>query len=281
MWRQFIKEVGSENCKTNYRPISILPTLSKFCESIIHERLLSHCLENKIITDKQAAFLKGDSTISQPLYLVHLIRTNWGKGKITHVLFLDICAVFDKIWHKGLLAKLQQIRISDAVLTLFTSYLSNRKQCVVVDGIKFPFIDINAGVPQGSRLGPHLFILYSNDIVNILIFADDCTLLASGVDPSQTGEILNRDLVRISVWAELRKLTFSAGKSKEMVFSNKMLNNSPTLLLGNIIINRSVQCPYPWLVPSDKLNNELGWENMGSRINCLGTIILLLFFKHF
>ena len=237
------KRIGSKNCKSNYRPISILPTLSKVCESIIHERLLSHCIANDIITDRQAAYLKGDSTISQLLYIVHHIRTSWGKGNISHGLFLDISSAFDKVWHAGLLAKLEQIGISEAVLNLFTSYLSNRKQCVVVDGVKSPFMNIEAGVPQGSRLGPLLFIIYINDIVDnlesdILIFADDCSLLASGLDPAETAEQLNRDLVKISAWADRWKVTFNAGKTKDIIFSNKMLNNSPPLLFKDNFIQR-------------------------------------------
>ena len=237
------KRIGSKNCKSNYRPISILPTLSKVCESVIHERLLSHCIDNDIISERQAAYLKGDSTISQLLYLVHQIRTSWGKSKIAHGLFLDISAAFDKVWHKGLLAKLEQIGISDAVLTLFNSYLSNRKQCVVVDGVKSSMMDIQAGVPQGSRLGPLLFIIYINDIVEgleseILIFADDCSLLASGTDPAETAEQLNRDLHKISNWADKWKVLFNAGKTKDIIFSNKMLNNSPPLIFNENFINR-------------------------------------------
>ena len=87
---------------------------------------------NDLITERQAAYLKGDSTITQLIYLVHQIRTSWGKSKIAHGLFLDISAAFDKVWHNGLLAKLEQIGISGAFLTIFKSYLSNRKQCVVV-----------------------------------------------------------------------------------------------------------------------------------------------------
>ena len=133
-----------------------MPTLSKVCESVIHERLLSHCINNDIITDKQAAYLKGDSTISQLLFLVHQIVTSWGKAKIAHGLFLDISAAFDKVWHKGLIAKLEQIGVAYSVLALFISFFSNRKQCVVVVGVKSHFVEIQAGVPQGSRLGPHL-----------------------------------------------------------------------------------------------------------------------------
>ena len=219
------KRSGSKNCKANYRPISILPSLSKVCESIIHERLLSHCISNHIITDKQAAYLKGDSTISQ-------------QG-----VFLDISSAFDKVWHKGLLAKLEQNGISQTVLALFNSYLTNRKQCVVVDGVKSPFVDIKAGVPQGSRLGPLLFIIYINDIVDnlesdILIFADDCSLLASGLHPDETVEQLNRDLIKISAWADRWKVTFNAGKTKDIIFSNKVLNNSPPLLFNNDFIQR-------------------------------------------
>ena len=118
------KRVGSKNSKTNYRPISILPTLSKDCESIIHERLLSHCTHYNLITERQAAYLKGDSTMTQLIYLVHQIRKSWGQAKLSHGLFLDISAAFDKVWHKGLLAKLEQIGISGAFLTIFQSYLS-------------------------------------------------------------------------------------------------------------------------------------------------------------
>ena len=237
------KRSGPKNCKTSFRPISILPTLSKVCESIIHERLLSHCLENNVITDRQAAYLKGDSTISQLLYIVHYIRTSWGKANITHGLFLDISAAFDKVWHNGLIAKLEQIGIDGMLLNLFKSYLNNRKQLVVVDGLKSSLLDVNAGVPQGSRLGPLLFIIYINDIVNdleseILIFADDTTLLARGKDPAETAAQLNRDLVKISAWATQWKVTFNAGKTKDIIFSNKLLNNSPPLIFNNEIINR-------------------------------------------
>ena len=237
------KRVGSKNSKLNYRPISILPSLSKVCESIIHERLLSHCTHFKIITERQAAYLKGDSTITQLIYLIHQIRLSWGQSKIAHGLFLDISAAFDKVWHKGLLSKLEQIGVTGSFLDIFISYLSNRKQCVVIDGIKSDLVEIQAGVPQGSRLGPLLFLIYINDIViglenEILLFADDCSLLATGLDPNETAEKLNRDLVKISCWAQKWKVTFNAGKSKDVIFSNKFLNNSPPLVFNENFIDR-------------------------------------------
>ena len=145
----------------------------------------------------QAAYIKGDSTISQLLYLVDFIRKAWGKGNISQGIFLDISSAFDKVWHKGLLSKLLQIGIEDKAFNLFSSYLSNRKQVVVVEGVKSDFMNVEAGIPQGSRLGPLLFIIYINDIINdleseILIFADDTTLITQGEDPLQTSEKLNR-----------------------------------------------------------------------------------------
>ena len=147
------------------------------------------------------------------------------------------------MWHKGLLAKLFQIGIDSTFLDLFHSYLTNRRQCVVIDQAKSNLIPITAGVPQGSRLGPLLFIIYINDIIQnieseILLFADDTTLLAAGKDPAETSEILNRDLAKISEWAVKWKVTFNPKKSKDMIFTRKVLNNSPPLIFNGIYVDR-------------------------------------------
>ena len=233
------KNKGSKTDKNNYRPISLLPTLSKLCESVIHKRLLDHCIENNVISHKQAAYLKGDSTVNQLLYIVHKIRMSWTKGDITHGIFLDVKSAFDKVWHKGLLAKLEQINISGNLLNLFQSYLTNRKQVVVVDGKVSGKTEVKAGIPQGSRLGPLLFIIYINDITeniesDILIFADDTSLLATGKNTDVTSAIINRDLIGISEWAQKWKVNFNADKSEEIIFSNiKLQNYIPILLNGD------------------------------------------------
>ena len=255
------KKTGHKSDKTNYRPISLLPTLSKVFESVIHKRLLCHCTDNNIISERQAAYLKGDSTISQLLYLVHTIRKAWGERNIAHGIFLDISAAFDKVWHKGLMAKLRQINVEDNAYELFQSYLCNRKQVVVVEGLKSDTLEVQAGVPQGSRLGPLLFIIYITDITRdleseITIFADDTTLLATGKDPFITAQQLNRDLIKISDWAKRWKVSFNANKSKDMIFSNKTLFNSPPTLLDETQISRVNTHKHVWLI----LTSTLDWS---------------------
>ena len=116
-------------------------------------------------------------------------------------------------------------------------------QIVVVDGQKSDTLDVKAGIPQGSRLGPLLFIIYINDIVDniesdILIFADDTSMFATGSDPAETSAQLNRDLKKIALWAQRWKVIFNSSKSKDIIFSNKNLNNSPPLILNNSYIDR-------------------------------------------
>jgi hypothetical protein len=113
------KRTGSKAAKSQYRPISLLPTLSKVCESIIHDRLLSHFTENSIISDRQAAYLKGDSTTNQLLYLIQSIHTAWSKGNIAHGLYLDVQGAFDKVWHNGMIAKLNSVGVENECLELF------------------------------------------------------------------------------------------------------------------------------------------------------------------
>ena len=237
------KRSGPKCDKSSFRPISLLPTLSKVCESVIHSRLLSHCLENNVISERQGAYLKGDSTIHQLLYIIHHIKQNWGKGHITHGLFLDISAAFDKIWHRGLISKLQQIGIEEKFLDLFKSYLSNRQQVVVVDGFKSNTSEIKAGCPQGSRLGPLLFIIYINDIIynlesEIIIFADDTTLLASGCNSDETTAQLDRDIIKLINWSSKWKVSFNPKKTKDMIFSNKPAITAPPLMFNDTTIDR-------------------------------------------
>ena len=117
---------------------------------------------------------------------------------------MDVKSAFDKVWHRGLLAKLKQIYIEGKLLCLFESCLTNRRQITTVAGQKSTKQEIKAGVPQGSRLGPLLFIIFINDITeniesDILLFADDTSLLVSGKNPTETVLILNRDLQKYQI----------------------------------------------------------------------------------
>ena len=221
--------------KANYRPISILPTLSKIAEAVIHKRLLQHLISNNIITKFQAAYIPSDSTAQQLLSMIHQIKLTMASDKIAHGVFLDVSSAFDAVWHAGLLKKLEQLNINGEVLELFSSYLSERSAVTVVDGQKSTQLPLNAGVPQGSRLGPLLFLIYINDIVNNLesmpfIYADDTTLIATASTTWETTNILNRDLVKISNWAHIWKITFNAQKSKDMIFSKALLPSHPVIM---------------------------------------------------
>ena len=239
------KGKGLKSDKENYRGIHLLPTLSKIAESIIHSRLLHHFKTNNIISERQAAYIKGDSTTQQLLYITHLIKKSWTRGHITQGCFLDASAAFDRCWVNGLLAKLSQVKVEGSCLALFRSYLSNRKICTVIDGEKSQVLEVTAGVPQGSRLGPLLWILYNQDILDgleseCLLFADDTCLFVSGEDPALTSAVLNRDLIKIGNWATKWKVLFNAGKSKDVIFSqNHVLNNSPPLILNDSFVTRA------------------------------------------
>ena len=214
-------------------------------------------MEHNVISHRQAAYLKGDSTIQQVLYIVHMIRTAWSKKAIMQGVFLDVSAAFDKAWHSGLIAKLEQIKIQDSALQLFKSYLSNRVQITVIDSKKSTEKQILAGVPQGSRLGPLLWIMYYNDILEglnceVLIFADDICIFAQGNTPEQTAQILNDDLAKISDWASKWKVNFNPSKTKNMLFSHKIFSNVPHILFNNTIVKQVQEHKHLgiWLTPT-------------------------------
>ena len=124
---------------TNYRPISLLPVCAKLFEKILFKNLYNHLVANNLLTSNQSGFRSGDSTISQLLYLVHSIYTSFDHRNSLEVrsVFLDISKAFDKVWHPGLLFKLKQIGIDGKLLILKQSYLSDRKQRVLINGFFF------------------------------------------------------------------------------------------------------------------------------------------------
>ena len=137
--------------------------------------------------------------------------------------YLDVSTTFDKAWHKAIIAKLEQIQVKGVALDVFRSYLANRKQIVVIGECKRDIKDVQAGILQGSRLGPLMWLLYIKNIVEdleseTLLFADHTCLFASDPDPTVTTEILNRDLQNISVWASKWKVLFNPEKSKDVIF---------------------------------------------------------------
>ena len=158
-------------------------------------------MSNNLITKNQSGFRPGDSTINQLIDLVNDIHKSFDHPKSLEVraVFLDISKAFDKVWHDGLLFKLEQNGVSGSVLNLLRSYLINRKQRVVLNGSSSEYYPIESGVPQGSVLGPLLFLVYINDLENyvkskIKFFADDTMLFSIVHDLNLSAYDLNHDL---------------------------------------------------------------------------------------
>ena len=221
----------SKNLVKNYRPISLLPVFGKMFEKIIYNNLYNYFQENQFLTEKQSGFRKGDSCISQLIAITHKIYKAFdGNPSLeTRGVFLDISKAFDKVWHEGLLYKLKSYGITGNFLKLLENYMSNRYQRVVLNGQSSSWLDVNAGVPQGSILGPLLFLIYINDLPERLktdakLFADDTSLFSTVIDIDKTSDNLNNDLSVIKEWAYLWKMSFNPDPNKqatEVIFSHK------------------------------------------------------------
>ena len=185
VWKQAnvtpVYKKADKQIKENYRPISLLSCVGKVMERIVFNELYEYCNVNNLLTWRNSGFKKHDSTVNQLLFLVNKIYESLGNGDDVLLIVLDISKAFDKVYHRGLLHKLETFGINGCLLKWFSSYLSGRQQRVVVNGQGSEWRSINAGVPQGSILGPLLFLIFINDIVDDLscdpfLYADDTSL---------------------------------------------------------------------------------------------------------
>ena len=186
-------------------------------------------IEKDLISQHQSGFKPGNSCINQLLSITHEIYQSFDEDFDVCSVFLDISKVFDKLWHNGLTFKLKQNGISGSLLNLLSNFLRNRKQRVVLNGQTSSWTDVNAGVPQGSILGPLIFLIYINHLSdglssNAKLFADDPSLFSVVHNANTAANELNNDLIKISRWAYQWKMSFNPDPSKqaqEVIFSKK------------------------------------------------------------
>ena len=224
-----VHKKGQKDSCNNYRPVSLLSCVGKVLERCVHHHIFQFLNENEIITPHQSGFIPGDSTINQLLCIYNDLCVSFDKKITTQSVFFDISKAFDRVWHRGLLVKLESAGIRGKLLEFLSNYLSDRLQCVVIKGQKSDFKNVTAGVPQGSVLGPLLFLVYINDIVNdiesdIKLFADDTSMSLALNDPYKRQDILNSDLNKINDWANSWKVRFNEGKTELLNFAR---NNHP------------------------------------------------------
>ena len=173
----------------------------------------------------QSGFFPGDSTVNQLAFLYHVFCEALDSGKEVRAVFCDISKVFDRVWHAELLYKLEAAGVTGEVLKWFKSYLSDRRQRVVLPGVSSDWNYIRAGVPQGSFLGPLLFLLFINDIgSNIRLFADDTSLFIIVDNAPDAAACLNSDLDRITRWAAMWLVSFNPSKTEALLLSRKLNN---------------------------------------------------------
>ena len=249
----------------NYRPISLLPICGKIFEKLIFNSLYAYLSSNSLITKNQSGFVPSDSCTNQLLFLINEIHEAFANPSSLEVraIFLDISKAFDKVWHEGLIFKLRRNGVSGKLLKFFESYLRNRKQRVALNGFYSDYASIESGVPQGSVLGPLLFLVYINDletsiISNVKFFADDTMLYSVVHDPSKSASDLNHDLEIINQWAHQWKMAFNPDPNKqatEILFSCKKKQiDHPQLFFNGTPVSRVDNHKHLGLILTPMLN---------------------------
>ena len=241
-WRKAIitaiHKKGMKCLPENYRPISITSVISKLMESLVRDPIMDHLIKHKLLADDQHGFVPGRNCITQLL----LCLEEWTKlveeGEAFDVIYTDFSKAFDSVAHKRLLIKLERIGITGDLLRWIRSFLRNRTQCVNVEGVQSGWKDAMSGVPQGSVIGPILFVIFINDMPEEVLkslcklFADGCKLYRAVT--ANGANDLQLDMCNLEAWSDKWQLPFNATKCKVLHFGANdlrhpyMLNN-PTL----------------------------------------------------
>ena len=245
---------------SNYRPVSLLCSLSKVLEKIMYNRVMSFLNENDVLFKYQFGFRKSHSTYLALTVLMDKLIKSLENGNYVVGVFLDFSKAFDTVDHKILLAKLCHYGIRGSALDWFSSYLTNRKQFVTYNNERSELMNINYGVPQGSILGPLLFLIYINDLAYIckftmpIFFANDSNLFQDGESLNEIESILNEELNEIVTWLKVNKLTLNVDKTQCMLFTRKKCNTKLSIKIENSFITQVTKTKFLGIIIDEKLN---------------------------
>ena len=208
----------------------------------MYDSLYSHLVSHELLNPNQSGFRPGDSTVNQ-LYSITYIPLD------VRSVYLDISKAFDRVWHEGLAYKLKRGGVSGQFLSLIQSFLKDRKQRTVLNGQSSNLGDVLAGVPQGSILGPLLFLVYINDLTaglkcNVKLFADDTSLFTIVQDSATAASDMNHDLELIKQWANDWRMSFNLDLQKqavELIFSRKRIEIDHSVVSFNDVPGKQVK----------------------------------------
>ena len=253
---------GDRKIMSNYRPVSVLSTFSKILEKIMYSRLITFINKHNILYPNQFGFRKKHSTSLALSLLVSKITESFEENKITLGVFLDFSKAFDTVDHTILLQKLECYGVRGLALTWMKSYLTNRQQFVCVNGASSAYEEVVCGVPQGSVLGPLLFLLYINDMAQIstklfsVLFADDSNLFISDSNINDLITTMNNELNGIYLWLNTNKLSLNIDKSNYMIFTQRNISQCNDVFINGQKLERVFSTKFLGVV----IDHKLTWK---------------------
>ena len=260
-----IHKNNSNQEMNNFRPISLLSIFDKIIEKLMHKRLYKFLEDNNILYNKQYGFRKGNSTIFSLIEITEKIKESIDKGKFGCGIFIDLRKAFDTVNHNILLTKLEHYGVRGVELNWFESYLNGRQQYVFLNGESSDLKSINCGVPQGSVLGPLLFLLYINDLPNIskildfFLFADDTNIYYQDDSLIKLEKIVNKEIRKLYLWLNVNRLSLNIDKTNFVIFHpfNKPLKTNITIMIHKKAISEKNSIKYLGVM----IDSTLSWKD--------------------